>query len=129
MFQTANAPSTSAAVPIALGDGGRCGGQNSSSSSMNSVGSKVVVIVIEGVRADVERLLVLLRLIQLLDDLAPHRSPAQQHLTADESGPAGPSSLNDSLSVSPSRGRTAAFSAARKPVFTLTSVRSSTRVS
>ena len=25
--------------PIALGDGGRCGGQNSSSSSMNSVGS------------------------------------------------------------------------------------------
>ena len=25
--------------PVALGDGGRCGGQNSSSSSMNSVGS------------------------------------------------------------------------------------------
>ena len=34
---TANAPSTPAAVPIALGDGGRCGGQNSSSSSMDSV--------------------------------------------------------------------------------------------
>ena len=39
-FATANAPPTPAAVPIALGDGGRCGGQNSSSSSMNSVGSK-----------------------------------------------------------------------------------------
>ena len=36
---TANAPSTPAAVPIALGDRA-CGGQNSSSSSMNSVGSK-----------------------------------------------------------------------------------------
>ena len=36
---TANAPSTPAAFLIALGDGGRCGGQNSSSSSMNSVGS------------------------------------------------------------------------------------------
>ena len=33
-------PSTPGAFPIALGDGGRCGGQNSSSSSMNSVGSK-----------------------------------------------------------------------------------------
>ena len=31
--------STPAAVPIDLGDGGRCGGRNSSSSSMNSVGS------------------------------------------------------------------------------------------
>ena len=30
---------TPAAVPIALGDGGRCGGQNSSCSSVNSVGS------------------------------------------------------------------------------------------
>ena len=38
---TANAPSTPAAVPIGPGDGGRCGGQNSSSSSsMNSMGSK-----------------------------------------------------------------------------------------
>ena len=53
-FQTAIAPSTSAAVPIALGEGGRCGDQNSSSSSMNSVGSRIVVV-IEGVRADVER--------------------------------------------------------------------------
>ena len=39
VLATANAPSTPAAVPIAVGDGGRCGGQNSSSSSMNSVGS------------------------------------------------------------------------------------------
>ena len=38
-FHTANASSTPAAVPIALGDGGRCGGQKSSSSSANSVGS------------------------------------------------------------------------------------------
>ena len=40
LVSCANAPSTPAAAPIALGDGGRCGGQNSSSSSMNSVGSK-----------------------------------------------------------------------------------------
>ena len=45
--EIANAPSTSAAVPIALGDGGRCGGQNSSSASANSVGWQVVIIVEE----------------------------------------------------------------------------------
>jgi len=33
VLATANAPSKPAAVPIAVGDGGRCGGQNSSSSS------------------------------------------------------------------------------------------------
>ena len=38
VHSTANAPSTPATVPIARGDGGRCGDQNSSSSSMNSVG-------------------------------------------------------------------------------------------
>ena len=38
-FPIVNVTSAPAAVPIALGDGGRCGGQNSSSSSMNSVGS------------------------------------------------------------------------------------------
>ena len=39
---------------------------------MNSVGSKGSSYVIEGVRADAERLLMLLKLLQLLDDLAPH---------------------------------------------------------
>ena len=58
------APSTPAAVPIARGvvvvvdELGRVVG--------------LVVSVIEGVPADAERLLMLLRLIQLLDDLAPH---------------------------------------------------------
>ena len=73
---TATAPSTPAAVPIALGDGGRCGGQNSSS-LVDELGrvEGVVVSVIEGVRPDVERLRMLLQLLQLLDDLLP-TSPA-----------------------------------------------------
>ena len=32
----------------------------------------IVVVIIEGVRADIERLRMLLQLLQLLDDLAPH---------------------------------------------------------
>src|SRR6478672_6385769 len=32
----------------------------------------IVVVIIEGVRADIERFRVLLQLLQLLDDLAPH---------------------------------------------------------
>ena len=42
--------------PVALGD--CCGGQSSSSSSTNSIGSSGRIIVIEGVRTDVERLLI-----------------------------------------------------------------------
>src|SRR4029077_2967612 len=64
-------PSTPASVSIALGDGGRCGGQNSSSSSMNSVGSKWSSS--SSSKASVpmfERLPMLLQLLQLLDDLA-----------------------------------------------------------
>ena len=59
--EIANAPSTSAAVPIPLGDGGRYGGQNSSSSSETPSGRRVISV--EGVRADVERVRVLLQLL------------------------------------------------------------------
>ena len=58
--------------PIALRDGGRCGGQNSSFVVDELGRIEGIVVVIAGVRADVERLLMLLQLVELLDDLAPH---------------------------------------------------------
>jgi len=69
---TANAPSTPAAVPIAVGDGGRCGG--SKLVVIDELGrvEGVIVSVIEAVVLNVEHLRVLLSLIQLFDDLAPH---------------------------------------------------------
>ena len=65
-----NAPSTPAAVPIALGDGSK----GSKLVVVDELGRVVgvVVIVVEGVRADVKRPR-LLRLFHLADDLLPHR--------------------------------------------------------
>ena len=91
--------------PIALGDGGCCGGQNSSSASANSSGSKGSSSALEGVRADVERLLVLLKLLDLVDDLVPHL-PRDYGLTALQIWATGPH-CNSSRPSSPSGSATA----------------------
>jgi len=57
--------------PIALGDGSLR--RSKLVVLVDELGRVVGVIVIEGVHADVERLRVLLQLLQLLDDRRPHR--------------------------------------------------------